>query len=160
MSEKANKTKKEVIGMADLLVWRPFQELRKEIDRLFNEFFNRPVLPEKFEWFEWTPAVDVSETEDSIVVKADLPGVKPEEIEINLSDNILTIRGEKKREEEEKKENFYRVERYYGSFMRAIQLPTEVDVEKVKATYKDGVLKVVLPKKVEPKKSIKVEVEK
>jgi len=160
MSEKANKIKKEVIGMADLVVWRPFQELRKEVDRLFNEFFSRPVLPEKFEWFEWTPAVDVSETEDSIVVKADLPGVKPEEIEINISDNILTIRGEKKREEEEKKENFYRVERYYGSFMRAIQLPTEVDVEKVKATYKDGVLKVVLPKKVEPKKSIKVEVEK
>jgi HSP20 family protein len=159
-SEKKNKIKKEVIGMADLVVWRPFQELRKEIDRLFNEFFSRPVLPEKFEWFEWTPAVDVSETEDSIIVKADLPGVKPEEIEINISDNILTIRGEKKREEEEKKENFYRVERYYGSFMRAIQLPTEVDVEKVKATYKDGVLKVVLPKKVEPKKTIKVEVEK
>jgi Molecular chaperone (small heat shock protein) len=97
--------------MADLTVWRPFQELRKEIDRLFNEFFSRPLFPEKFEWFEWTPAIDVSETEDSIIVKADLPGVKPEDIEINISDNVLTIKGEKKREEEEKKENFYRVER-------------------------------------------------
>ncbi len=146
--------------MADLTIWRPFHELRREIDRLFQEFFGKSTLPEKFEMFEWIPAVDVSETEDNIIVKADLPGVKPEEIEINISDNILTIKGEKKKEEEEKKENFYRVERYYGSFMRAIQLPVDIDVEKVKATYKDGVLKITLPKKAEAKKAIKIEVEK
>lgn len=146
--------------MAEITIWRPLQELRKEMDRIFQEFFGRTYVPERFE-IEWAPAVDVSETEDAIIVKADLPGVKPEDIEINIVDNVLTIRGEKKREAEEKKENFYRVERFYGSFMRAIQLPTEVEVDKVKAQYKDGVLKITLPKKPEEKKKvIKVEVEK
>ncbi|MFN3406978.1 MAG: Hsp20/alpha crystallin family protein [Caldimicrobium sp.] len=147
--------------MADITIWRPFQELRKEMDRLFQEFFGKSLLPERWEGIEWAPAVDVSETEDEIIVKADLPGVKPDDIEINIVDNILTIKGEKKRETEEKKENFYRVERFYGSFMRSIQLPVEIDREKIKAQYKDGVLKVVLPKKPESKaKVIKVEVEK
>jgi HSP20 family protein len=147
--------------MAELTIWRPFQDLKKEMDRLWQEFFGKSYLPERWEVVEWAPAVDVSETEDEVIVKADLPGVKPEEIEINLVDNVLTIKGEKKRETEEKKENYYRVERYYGSFMRAIQLPSEVDVEKVKAQYKDGVLKVILPKKPEAKKKlIKVEIEK
>lgn len=147
--------------MAEITIWRPLQELRKEMDRIFQEFFGRSYFPaERFE-IEWAPAVDVSETEDAIIVKADLPGVKPEDIEINIVDNVLTIRGEKKREAEEKKENFYRVERFYGSFMRAIQLPTEVEVDKVKAQYKDGVLKITLPKKPEEKKKvIKIEVEK
>lgn len=147
--------------MAEITIWRPLHELKKEMDRIFQEFFGRSYFPaERFE-IEWAPAVDVSETEDAIIVKADLPGVKPEDIEINIVDNVLTIRGEKKREAEEKKENFYRVERFYGSFMRAIQLPTEVEVDKVKAQYKDGVLKITLPKKPEEKKKvIKVEVEK
>lgn len=147
--------------MAELTIWRPFQDLKKEMDRLWQEFFGKSYLPERWEVVEWAPAVDVSETDEEVIVKADLPGVKPEEIEINLVDNVLTIKGEKKRETEEKKENYYRVERYYGSFMRAIQLPSEVDGEKVKAQYKDGVLKVTLPKKPEAKKKlIKVEVEK
>ncbi len=147
--------------MAEITIWRPLHELKKEMDRIFQEFFGRSYFPaERFE-IEWAPAVDVSETEDAIIVKADLPGVKPEDIEINIVDNVLTIRGEKKREAEEKKENFYRVERFYGSFMRAIQIPTEVEVDKVKAQYKDGVLKITLPKKPEEKKKvIKVEVEK
>jgi len=148
--------------MRELAIWRPFHELKKEMDRLFEEFFGtKSLFPERWEAIEWVPAVDVSETDTEVIVKADLPGVKPEDIEINIVDNVLTIKGEKKRETEEKKENFYRVERYYGSFMRAIQLPSEVDVEKVKATYKDGVLKIVLPKKAEAaRKVIKVEVEK
>lgn len=147
--------------MADLIIWRPLQELKKEMDRLFQEFFGKTWFPERWESVEWMPAVDVSETENEIIVKADLPGVKPEDIEISLSENILTIKGEKKREEEEKKENFYRVERYYGSFMRSISLPCDIDEEKIQATYKDGVLKIVLPKKPEEKKRvIKVTVEK
>ncbi|MFN3505659.1 MAG: Hsp20/alpha crystallin family protein [Caldimicrobium sp.] len=147
--------------MADITIWRPFHELRKEMDRLFQEFFGKSFFPERLEGIEWAPAVDVSETADEVIVKADLPGVKPEDIEINIVDNILTIKGEKKRETEEKKENFYRVERFYGSFMRSIQLPAEIDVDNIKAQYKDGVLKVILPKKPESKaKVIKVEVEK
>lgn len=147
--------------MPELTIWRPLQELRKEMDRIWQEFFGKTYFPERYEVVEWAPAVDVSETEDAVIVKADLPGVKPEDIEINIVDNVLTLKGEKKREVEEKKENYYRVERFYGSFMRAIQLPTEVEIEKVKAQYKDGVLKISLPKKPEAKKKvIKVEVEK
>ncbi len=147
--------------MAELMVWRPIQDLKREMDRIFQEFFGRAYYPEKGETVEWAPAVDVSETEDAVIVKVDLPGVKPEDMEISLTDNMLIIKGEKKREEEEKKENFYRMERFFGSFMRAIQLPCEIQEEKIQATYKDGVLKIVLPKKPEEvKKVIKINVEK
>lgn len=158
---KLKKYNKEVMSMAEITIWRPFQELKKEMDRLFQEFFGKSYFPERWEVVEWAPAVDVSETNDEVIVKADIPGVNAEDIEINIVDNVLTIKGEKKREKEEKKENFYRVERYYGTFMRSIQLPSEIDIEKVKAQYKDGVLKIVLPKKPESKaKVIKVEIEK
>ncbi len=147
--------------MADLILWRPLQELKKEMDRIWQEFFGKSYLPEKWITFEWSPAIDVSETDNEVLVKVDLPGVNPDDIEISLSENILTIKGEKKKEEEEKKENFYRMERYYGSFMRSIQLPCEIEEDKISATYKDGVLKIVLPKKPEEKKKvIKVKVEK
>ncbi len=147
--------------MAELAVWRPLQELRREIDRIWDEFFGRMRPPERWEGFEWAPAVDVSETEEAVVVRADVPGLEPENIEVHLSGNTLTIRGEKKQEKEEKKENFYRVERVYGSFLRTIELPAEVEADKVEATYKNGVLKIVLPKKAEAKgKAIKIKVEK
>ncbi|PMP69173.1 MAG: molecular chaperone [Thermodesulfobacterium geofontis] len=147
--------------MADLILWRPLQELKREMDRIWQEFFGKGWLTERFEGIEWVPAIDVSETDNEIVVKVDVPGVNPEDIEISLSDNVLVIKGEKKKEEEEKKENFYRMERYYGSFMRSIQLPCEVEEEKISATYKNGVLKIVLPKKPEEKKKvIKINVEK
>jgi len=147
--------------MAELAIWRPLQELRREIDRIWDEFFGRTQFPERWERFEWAPAVDVSETEEAIVVRADVPGLEPEDLEISLSGNFLTIKGEKKQEREEKKENFYRMERLYGSFVRSIELPAEVEADKVEATYKNGVLKIVLPKKAEAKgKTIKVKVEK
>jgi HSP20 family protein len=147
--------------MAELVVWRPLQELKKEMDRIWQEFFGKSYLSEKLEGIEWVPAIDVSETNDAVIVKVDVPGVKPEDMEISLVDNVLVIKGEKKREEEERKENFYRMERFYGSFMRSIQLPCEVEDDKIEATYKDGVLKIVLPKKPEEKKKvIKINVEK
>jgi len=147
--------------MAELMVWRPIQELKKEMDRIWQEFFGKTYAPEKWEGIEWVPAVDVSETDDAVIVKVDVPGVKPEDMEISLVDNVLVIKGEKKREEEEKKENFYRMERFYGSFMRSIQLPCEIEVDKIEANYKDGVLKIILPKKPEEKKKvIKINVEK
>ncbi|OAQ21152.1 Hsp20/alpha crystallin family protein [Thermosulfurimonas dismutans] len=147
--------------MAELAIWRPLQELRREIDRIWDEFFGRTQFPERWERFEWAPAVDVSETEEAVVVRADVPGLEPEDLEISLSGNFLTIKGEKKQEREEKKENFYRMERLYGSFVRSIELPAEVEADKVEATYKNGVLKIVLPKKAEAKgKTIKVKVEK
>jgi len=152
---------KGVINMADLTLLRPIQELKKEMDRIWQDFFGKSLLSEKWESIEWIPAVDVSETDNEIIVKVDVPGVKPEDMEISLSDNVLIIKGEKKKEEEEKKENFYRMERYYGSFMRSIQLPCEIEEDKISATYKNGVLKIILPKKPEEKKKvIKINVEK
>ena len=144
--------------MAEVMLWRPIQDLKREMDRIWQEFFGKSLATEQM---EWVPAVDVSETDDAVIVKVDLPGVKPEDMEISLSDNVLVIKGEKKREETEKKENFYRMERFYGTFMRTIQLPCEVQEDKVEAHYKDGVLKIVLPKKPEEvKKVIKIQVEK
>ena len=144
--------------MAEVMLWRPIQDLKREMDRIWQEFFGKSYAPEQM---EWVPAVDVSETDDAVIVKVDLPGVKPEDMEISLSDNVLVIKGEKKREETDKKENFYKMERFYGTFMRAIQLPCEVQDDKVEAHYKDGVLKIVLPKKPEEvKRVIKIQVEK
>ncbi len=146
--------------MAELIPWRPLRDLKREMDRLWNEFFGRETLPEVFET-EWVPALDISETKDAVVVRADVPGIDPEDLEITLSGNLLTIRGEKKQEKEEKGESFYRVERSYGSFVRSVQIPTEIDPDKIEATYKNGVLKITLPKKAEAKgKQIPVKVEK
>lgn len=147
--------------MAELTIWRPLQEIKKEMDRIFQEVLGRSWLTEKFEGVEWIPPIDVSETDNEVIVKVDVPGVNPEDMEISLADNVLIIKGKKEKEEEEKKENFYRVERYYGSFMRSIQLPCEIEEDKISATYKNGVLKIVLPKKPEEKKKvIKINVEK
>jgi HSP20 family protein len=92
------------------------------------------------------PTVDVSETEKEIIVSAEIPGVEAKNIDVNLDGSVLTIKGERKREREEKEESFHRIERSYGSFYRALQLTSEVDGERIKATYKKGVLRITLPK--------------
>jgi HSP20 family protein len=138
----------------DLIQWRPFREvsrLRSEMDRLWDEYFGagRRALQPMEE--AWLPAVDVSESEDKITVKAEIPGMEAKDIDISMSGDTLTIKGEKKTEKEEKEENYHLVERSYGSFRRAMKLPAVVDADKVEATYKNGVLTVVLPKKEEVK---------
>ena len=106
------------------------------------------------------PAFDVSETEEEFIVKAELPGVDPKDVEVNLTGNVLTVKGEKKAEREEKKADLYRVERSFGSFSRSFSLPGDVRTDDVKATYKDGILNLRLPK-TEPtkKKAIKIDVQ-
>ncbi|RLB07000.1 MAG: Hsp20/alpha crystallin family protein [Deltaproteobacteria bacterium] len=144
-----------------LIPWRPFRELdtlRREMDRLWDRFFSERPL----EWLggQWTPSLDVSETKDKVVVKAEIPGIDPKDIDVSLSNGVLTIKGEKKQEREEKDENYHLVERSYGSFSRAVRLPAEVQEDKVKASYKDGVLKITLPKTERAKeKEIKIEVQ-
>ncbi len=140
--------------------WRDVLSLRDEIDRLFEDFFpartgeRRDYLAEV-----WAPAVDIYETKDEVVVKAELPGMNKEDIKINIVDNSLVIEGEKKQEKEVKEENYYRVERRYGAFRRVIDIPVPVKTEGIEATYKDGVLEVKLPKKEEAKpKEIEVKV--
>lgn len=128
-----------------------------DIDRWFDE----SVAPSRREprLREWSPAVDIFEEDDKIVVRADLPDMKEEDLEVNVEDDTLTLRGERKFEHESKKDNFHRIERTYGSFSRSFTLPETVDAEKIAARYDKGVLEVTLPKKQEaPKKSRKVKV--
>jgi HSP20 family protein len=139
----------------------------RDMDRMMEDFFGRrlrPWWPERWsgtEGFDMkTPAVDVFEEKDDVVVKAEIPGMDKDNIEVTLGDSTLTIKGEKKKEEEIKEENYYRSERSYGSFVRTVDLPKEVHADKVKATFKNGVLEVRMPKTEEAKaKEIKVKVE-
>jgi len=131
--------------MRALAPWTGLATMKKEMDRLFDRFWEGdfPQLPALG---DWTPALDVSETKDAVTVKAEVPGMDPKEIELALEDQVLTLKGQKKQEKEEKDEHYYRAERSYGAFARAIRLPTPVDTSKVVATFKNGVLTVTLPK--------------
>ncbi|HHT9120465.1 MAG TPA: Hsp20/alpha crystallin family protein [Candidatus Hypogeohydataceae bacterium YC41] len=131
--------------------------LQREMDRLFDEFFRRGGLMR--EW-RWAPAVDVVETPDTVIVRAELPGIDPKDVDISVSGDTLTIKGEKKEEKEEKGKTFYRMERSYGAFVRSIELPTPVEADKAKADYKNGVLEITLPKVEQVKaKKIPIKVE-
>lgn len=108
---------------------------------------------------DWSPSIDVYDSDNEVLVKADIPGLKKDEMDISIHGDLLTIKGEKKRGNEVRKENYYRAERFYGSFNRTIQLPSEVEQDKVNATYKDGVLELKIPKKEEARtKHISVDV--
>lgn len=133
--------------------------LRKEMDNLLNKFFGKSSLAEAFR-DEWAPSLDVSETANSIVVKAELPGLEVKDIDVSLAGDLLTIKGEKRKEEEEKGEHYHYSERYYGSFQRSFRLPTTIQADKVEAKFEKGVLRITLPKTEEAKKKeIKIKVE-
>ena len=147
-------------GLRVLDPWKDFGSLQERINRMFDDTIRTlyPTDGEELEKGTWAPAVDIYETNDSFVVSADLPGLNKDEIQIDLKDNTLTLKGEKKFEEKVSKDNYIRVERAYGSFVRSFTLPQNVDPEKIKAKYKEGVLEVTIPKKEEAKpKQIKVE---
>src|SRR5215470_7537669 len=164
----AEKAKSEAKKTRALVPRRASSELSPwgDLDRMFEDFLGRrlrPFGPER--WWPagmeiTTPAVDLYEEKDDIVVKAELPGMEKDNIEVNLAEKRLTIKGEKKKEEEVKKEGYYRSERSYGSFVRSLELPSEVQTDKVKAAFKNGVLEIRLPKTEEAKKKeTKVKVE-
>lgn len=136
--------------MRALMPWTGMTSLRNEMDRLF-ERFGEPGWMEMSSLGDWEPKIDLSETKDATVVKAEVPGVDHKDISVSLLDGVLTIKGEKEGEKEEKDKRYHRVERSYGSFARAIRLPSAVDGSKVSATFKDGVLTVTLPKTGEAK---------
>jgi HSP20 family protein len=127
---------------------RELVRFRDELDTLFNRFFDLdfPSMRSFFREDTWTPRMDVSESESAVTVKAELPGCEAENIDVRLEGRRLTIKGEKKDEKEDKEANLHRVERAYGFFSRSIELPVEVDAKDVAATYKKGVLTVVLKK--------------
>jgi len=146
-------------------VWRPFEALRKEVDRLFDDFgddfWRRPFRPLAGLERSWArkvveaPAVDVTETDKAYEITAELPGIDQKNVEVNVADGGITIKGEKKEETEEKKKDYYVSERRYGSFERYFGLPEGVDAEKIEATFKNGVLRVTLPKTAEAQKAAK-----
>jgi HSP20 family protein len=115
------------------------------MDRLFDRFGDWEP-PEMRPLGDWSPKLDFSDTRDAWVVKMEIPGIDPKEIEVLLEDGLLTIKGEKKLEKEAKEEQFYRMERSYGAFVRTVRLPAAVDGSKVTATFKNGLLMVMLPK--------------
>ena len=137
--------------------WEPFRDmvtLQDRMNRIFDEAFraNRGAgTEEDYALAAWTPAVDIYEQEGNIVLKAELPGVDPKDVDVRVENNVLTLRGERKVDSDVKKEGSHRVERSYGTFGRSFTLPTVVDTEKIKAEYKDGVLRVTLPKREEAK---------
>lgn len=147
--------------------WSPFESMRREIDRVFDRFnlgtwdpFGRKAFEFEFPWPRATdmpiaPAVDVIEKGNAYEITAELPGMDEKNIEIKLSNGMLTIKGEKKEEKEEREKDYYLSERRYGSFMRSFQVPEGVDSGKIEATFSKGVLKVKLPKTAEAQKSEK-----
>jgi len=120
-------------------------------DRLFEDFFNDfPLTAYAAEQKEnWIPAVDVLEKDNNLILRADLPGLSEKQIDLKLEGNTLTLKGERQMEKEDKKNNYHRVESFYGSFTRSFSLPETVDLEKISADYKNGVLTITIPQKPE-----------
>jgi HSP20 family protein len=133
-----------------LVQWNPardFMRMREEMNRLFNQFF-REGDGEEATWLTggWAPPVDIHETDDALILKAELPGFSKDDVHVELHNNRLTLRGERKHEAEVKEEQYHRRERAYGSFQRSFQLPATIDQEKVTASFKDGLLELRFPK--------------
>ena len=134
-----------------LVRWKPMNDpvgFQHEMNRLFDDLWMRPAYRSDVPG-EWIPAMDVAENEAEFRLVVELPGLKKDSVKISFSDNVVSIRGEKRVETREEKENWHQVERTYGTFERSIRLPVPVDSEKVKARFEDGVLTVVLPKAAE-----------
>lgn len=134
----------------NLMKWDPWKELEEVSNRLNNVFRRGAELPgpsqSLLKMADWTPSVDISETDSAYLIKAEIPEVKKEDVQVTIKDGMLTIQGERKQEREEKGKKFHRIERSYGSFARSFQIPADVDENSVKAEFKDGMINVTLPK--------------
>jgi HSP20 family protein len=154
--------------MFDLIPWRRKEEegtpagsprtFQREFDDLVERFFGQePVFSRSLFSRTFTPVVDIVENENDIIVKAEIPGMEQKDLDVNLAGDVLTIKGEKKAEHEERGDNFHRIERSYGSFSRSLALPCEVQQDKAEANYKNGVLSLRLPKSEScKKKAVKI----
>jgi len=144
--------------------WEPFRDLmatQRDFDRLFREAFSPAAGEGEVSTRTWAPPVDIYENGDSLVLKAEVPGINPDDVEIRVEDNTLYLKGERKFEKEVKEQNYHRIERSYGTFTRTFSLPNSIDADKVVANYRDGVLTLTMPKKEEAKpKTIKINVSK
>jgi HSP20 family protein len=137
--------------------WEPFRDLaavQDRMNRIFDEAFRGVPRGSEEDWAlggAWAPAVDIYEHEGNLVLQAELPGVDPKHVDVRVENNVLTLRGERKFDSEVKREQYHRVERAYGTFSRSFTLPSVVDTGKIKAEFKDGVLRVTLPQREEAK---------
>ena len=158
---KASMQRVPVRGFRTLTGFDPFREmfdLQRGINRLFEDAFGK-TSQEEVGLSSWTPAADIYENEEAFLLKLELPEVKREDVKVNLNDNVLTISGERRLENEEKHDNYHRIERSYGQFYRSFTLPPNVNPEGINAEFRDGVLRLTLPKREEAKpKQIEVKV--
>jgi len=169
MAENVTKlpVKQETMDPALTRRWHPFESLHQEIDRLFDDFglgfrwpsgrslfATQPLFRREMTWPKM-PAVDIVESEKAYEITADLPGMDEKNIEVKVTDGVLTMKGEKREEKEEKQKDYYLQERSFGSFQRSFELPESVDLDKIEASFKKGVLIVKLPKKAEVQKPAK-----
>ncbi len=159
----ANKTGTALapVSSREFLGFDPFRNFEDRIKRFFGEGFDplKKMSEENWSLATWSPTCDIFETDNEIVVKAELPEVKKEDVNVSIDNNVLSIHGERKLSEETKKENYHRLERSYGEFSRSFTLPNFVDAGKVNAEFKDGILRVTLPKREEAKpKQVEVKV--
>jgi HSP20 family protein len=140
-----------------LMRWDPFRSMltvKRDLDRMFGEYDDDEATTSL-----WHPAVDIFETKDNLVLRAELPGMKKDEVHISVENNVLTLKGERKFDKEIKRENYHRVERVYGNFCRSFTLPTSIDRSKIEASFQDGVLEVTMPRAEEAKpKQIEIKV--
>lgn len=149
------------VATREFSAFDPFRNIEERMRRFFGEGFDpfKKLAEENWSLATWSPTCDIYENDNEIVVKAELPEVKKEDVNVSIDNNILTIRGERKFSEETKKENYHRLERSYGEFFRSFTLPAFVDAGKVNAEFKDGMLRVTMPKREEAKpKQIEVKV--
>jgi HSP20 family protein len=146
--------------MANIMRWDPFGEmtsLRRAMDRWLDEGFPRPWHLLGSEASQGYFPLDLYETDENVVLRASLPGVKPDDVDITITGETLTIKGESKREEEEKKPNYYRQECWYGGFARSVSLPAQVEADKAEAVFENGLLRLTIPKAAQARpKTIKV----
>lgn len=145
----------------EIMPWKPLREMepfQREMDRFFNRFFGE-ALPARMGEEGWLPRLDIAETKENLVIEAELPGMDSKDIEVNLTGDLLTIKGEKKSERKEDGKHYHCVERHTGTFQRAFRLPASVQGNKVDASFDKGILTITLPKTEEAKeKEIKIEV--
>lgn len=143
--------------------WQPYgavASLQDSINKLFQDAFSRANIDEDFALSAWKPVVDIFDKDEAIVIHAELPGVKKEDVAIEVKDNVLTLRGERTESKEIKEDKYYRKERTFGSFHRAFTLPAAVNPDSIRATFKDGVLEIEIPKPEEQKpKQVKISIE-
>jgi HSP20 family protein len=158
MSERRNArnmpARREAGGQMD-----PWTRFSHEIDRMFDEFWYPSFFRRGRAARMWSPQVDVMEHSGELVVKADLPGIRREDLAVEVTEGMLTLRGERRQDEEREEEGFYRVERSYGSFLRTIPIPPGVDPEQVKASFRNGVLEIRMPMQKEMERARQIEIQ-